>query len=989
MMAIGTMLQRQGVLLSLLLLTYVVIVTVVAAEDSSATTSYIDVHEVSSFSPDGGVESGYLFRVPLSSSTFSNLPPMAPRWSSNLALTADDGDRSGNSDTTYPSHRLLLPPESDMYLCYESKGLVDYSDPSGNTNIFDPDTMLSGYEESYILIPRGHCSFESKTRSAQRLGAVGVVIRNTLDSYYTLIDEDNVNVITDNEGHALPSWSNTQWPIEKKDYECGTNIASIGWRANVDPTLLLFDPPPYGEFGRNNMILTGPAVDGNLCALSGDAVTATRSYNFDSQCPSKRCLLTGRNSTIKVETSETTNDEHYYMEACCAWDVLLQMSSDGDNDGDLIPMYNEEEITIASLFVTMEKGDELYDLIVNADDYNAASDGSVRYINIVPYARWYPVVQHYSMILLWVLAVFTLWVSTYESAKEYRHSWKKISQAIDDGILVWQRIDGDTNATTSPAGGGSNRPRAGTDETIDSYDEVMVLQFAPGEVEMTTTSSSMTTTTPPAANIFHVHGNDDTSSRSIISTDVSTTTPSTRHLVVESDIASPVETRDENFVIEDVNDDDSPTETVNKSTADYENNAANDNSTASNDGFAPVGSFRPETEEAISTVPQQQQADSDTRSDTSTAAKPHRINLFLINALAGISIFCIFVFGVDKVLRILYAIVGSIAVKKNAIILLYEMVATNFLSDEASKKLNSSAFSGWKWIDILSAVPCGVLGITWMALGLFLVQPDNVFYWVYQDIMGVCLCILILEQIRFNNILLPTVILILLFFYYMSFFVIMPMIFGTSSVLNVASSTVNTVYCERYPSDSYCWGTLAPFPFVLLIPRFNDFRGGYALPLNLGVILFPGLLISFLARYDSAKWLVSKCSQIRTIDEEVMSEERSASQSRNILKRLRKALFSRYFGPLCIAYSIGLLGCYVSISVFKMRQPELIYIVPSCIGTLFFLGLWRRALSELWTGPKVMMKADRMIELAGKIPQAQFAASMEASNNLAETSSVI
>ena len=988
MMMATTMQRQEGALLSLLLLTFVVIVTVVvAAEDSSATTSYIDVHEVSSFSPNGGVESGYLFRVPLSTSTFSSLPPMAPRWSSNSALTADDGARSSeDSDTTYPAHRLLLPPESDMYLCSESIGLVDYSDPSGNTNIFDPDTMLSGYEQSYILIPRGHCSFESKTRSAQRLGASGVVIRNTLDSYYTLIDEDNVNVITDNEGHALPSWSNTQWPIEKYDYECGTNTAinGIGWRANVDPTLLLFDPPPYGEFGRNNKLLTGPAVDGNLCAMSGDAAAVPATTSFDSQCPSKRCVLTGRNSTMKVETSENTNDEHYYMEACCAWDVLLRMSSDGDNDGDFIPMYNEEEITIASLFVTMEKGEELYDLIVNADDYNAASDGSVRYINIVPYTRWYPLVPYYSMILLWVLAVFTLWVSTYESAKEYRHSWKKISQAINDGILVWQRIDG---APNEPAGGGgNNRPRAGTDDTIDSYDEVMELQFAPGEVEMTTTTTS---TTPPTANVFNVHGNNnDTSSRSIISTDVSTTTPSTRHL---ADTTSPgLETRDENFVIEDINDD-SPTETANKVTFDHENNAANDNSTPSNGEFAPVGSFRPETEEAISTAPQQQpqqQAESDTHSNPAAAAKPQGMSVFLIIAFAAISIFCIFVFGVDKVLRILYVIVGSIAVKKNAIVPLYEMVATKFLSD-ASKKLHSSSFRGMKWIDVLSAVPCGILGITWMALGLFLVQPNNVFYWVYQDIMGVCLCILILEQIRFNNISLPTVILLLLFFYHMSFFVIMPLIFGTSSVLNVASSTVDTVYCEKYPSDSICWGALAPFPFALLIPRFNDYRGGYALPLALGDILFPGLLISFLARYDSAKRLVSKCYQIRILGEEVVSEERSASQSRNILKRLRKALFSRYFGPLCIAYSIGLLGCYVSVSVTKISQPTLIYIVPSCIGTLFFLGLWRRALSELWTGPQVMVKADRMIELAGKIPQARVAASMEASNNLAETSSVI
>jgi hypothetical protein len=74
----------------------------------------------------------------------------------------------------------------DPLLCGKSSGLVDYRDPSasaayGGGAFDDPDTRLSGFEGAYVLVPRGRCSFESKARSAHRLGALGVVVRNTLD----------------------------------------------------------------------------------------------------------------------------------------------------------------------------------------------------------------------------------------------------------------------------------------------------------------------------------------------------------------------------------------------------------------------------------------------------------------------------------------------------------------------------------------------------------------------------------------------------------------------------------------------------------------------------------------------------------------------------------------------------------------------------------------------------------------------------------------
>ena len=150
--------------------------------NASIPTSYIDIHLITSFTSTGSLESGYLFRVPASGSNFGGSPPKAPKWATKTALTSGNGgsgkDGSGlngskvsNVKSSHPSHRLVFPPQDlDEYLCNEAKGISDYSNPSGNSQVFDPDTLLSGYEDTYILVPRGHCTFEAKARSAQRLG---------------------------------------------------------------------------------------------------------------------------------------------------------------------------------------------------------------------------------------------------------------------------------------------------------------------------------------------------------------------------------------------------------------------------------------------------------------------------------------------------------------------------------------------------------------------------------------------------------------------------------------------------------------------------------------------------------------------------------------------------------------------------------------------------------------------------------------------------
>lgn len=84
-----------------------------------------------------------------------------------------------------------------------------------------------------------------------------------------------------------------------------------------------------------------------------------------------------------------------------------------------------------------------------------------------------------------------------------------------------------------------------------------------------------------------------------------------------------------------------------------------------------------------------------------------------------------------------------------------------------------------------------------------------------------------------------------------------------------------------------------------------------------------------------------------------------------------------------IAYALGLTIMYIFHWTMRRALPPMLILVPLCLGTTLFLGWRRRELSELWAGPRIMKKANRMVGVAGKIPEARAAAAREASNNLA------
>ncbi|KAL7466917.1 hypothetical protein ACHAXS_007190 [Conticribra weissflogii] len=1041
-------------------LTTVLLVAVATPAHSATPTIYLDIRRtttlpISPTTPRGGVEVDFLYRISAAGADFAPAPPKAPKEADYHPLsdalnhlTANKYKSGGGGSSTgggnhisknYPSYQLSLPPSDDPRLCAESLGTADYSNPAGNTDVFDPSSSsLPPLDGRYVLVERGDCSFEAKVRSAQRLGAAGVVVRNTLESRYGLVDENAASSSSKGKGndYAPPDWSNTRWPLPQKDYECGsssslTSTRRIGLRAEISASLLSFSPAPY-DGSHNDPILSGSMADGNLCSYD----YALDYDDFREKCPSERCLLTGRNGT----------DDDTKLEACCAWDVVHRMASDGVDD-DAVPQEEEEPIVIPALFITMERGDELHQLIYDSErnnDLSTATLGEVEFISVVPYARYYPNF-HWEGLVLWVLAVFALWVSCWMSAGEYRRCWKVVRMAVDEGILVFQ-----WGGTGGDAEGEGRRGRADTDDTVDLAED-LELELAEGSgtqdlalnVEMTDTSAGDAAT-----------ASDDGAGRVDVG-DENNNLESGKSGAVEASTENEPNTQESNISDEYVDDDvKSANDSSSGAATSSEYNDTADLLNVGGGGEAPVSSeeelvpaqnrtaedaaenitadatFSPEQQQPQQHQQQQRQQQEqqqhrqiDMRHSTSTRSemimeiKAFHAVMFVIVA-SGV-LFVLFFFNLYKVVRVVYGLGGSFCLSRIIFYPLCELLSSKY--PRAKKVLKSVPFRNlpvlrgfsFQWVDIICFILAYGMGIAWIYIGFNRVDPlSSNYFWIVQNIMGVCYCILILGLIHINTIMVATVLLVLIFFYDIFYVFLTPYLFGTSVMIDVATgegSAVDADHCEKYPFDKACMGSQAPLPMLLAVPWTNDFRGGTSM-IGLGDIIFPGLLISFAARFDSAKELVKRCSRTTTARNGAMNEDEAAridtlgevppsssstssslspSRYHHHIGRIRKALFHGYFGPLVIAYAIGLILAYVAVWTTGRGQPALLYLVPCCLGTMLLLGWKKKQLSELWAGPKIMRKANQIVATANGIPAVREAAARDANSDLAETTSFV
>ena len=257
-------------------------------------------------------------------------------------------------------------------------------------------------------------------------------------------------------------------------------------------------------------------------------------------------------------------------------------------------------------------------------------------------------------------------------------------------------------------------------------------------------------------------------------------------------------------------------------------------------------------------------------------------------------------------------------------------------------------------LDVAAAALSYGIGAAWLWVGFSVPRPGDVaFYWIVQNVFGMCMCMLFLETIKLNAIKVGAVLLVVAFFYDIFFVFLTPLFtkHGESIMVNVATSggppKADPAWCEKYPFDANCRGG-DPLPMLFAIPRIGDYQGGSSM-LGLGDIFLPGLLLSFASRFDESKRLMGMVSggSGRVVANNACPVSAGATQGRNgrssnPLSFLCSCCFSNgYFGPVMVAYAIGLFMANAAVYIMEMGQPALLYLVPCCLGTMVCMG--RRA----------------------------------------------
>lgn len=285
----------------------------------------------------------------------------------------------------------------------------------------------------------------------------------------------------------------------------------------------------------------------------------------------------------------------------------------------------------------------------------------------------------------------------------------------------------------------------------------------------------------------------------------------------------------------------------------------------------------------------------------------------------------------------------------------------------------------WQWEDLLVPAVWSIGDLLALVLSFgiaifwFLTRFQS-YSWVFQDIFGICFCLVFLRTARLPNLKVATVLLVLVFMYDVFMVFISPYIFHESVMIKVATggaqSTatggVSSGYCLRYPTDTKHDCRSESMPILLRVPKLLDWRAGTSL-LGLGDIVLPGLLLVFCARYDYATrgQLFGRLTPPhgkmfgRRLTTDAMSGPATvatASRDLDIGAELgsAKESYPCRRGLFCLlmwGYTIGLLLANVAVVVSGSGQPALMYLVPCTLGLLAIVG-WRRGiLNKLWEGP--------------------------------------
>jgi len=563
-----------------------------------------------------------------------------------------------------------------------------------------------------------------------------------------------------------------------------------------------------------------------------------------------------------------------------------------------IPATNEA-VTIPTVYITMEEATLLLDVVRGANDSQSGDP-----VVLTMYQRYRPE-YNFSAVMIWALGVFVAWIASYHSSVEYRRLGKALMAKREmDARMEGDEVGrgGDDRSQGVGSVGRRGRSRSPPSSSSVSSNERQIQQQPPQQgVEMGRSGSNISNTERGAGG--------------------------------------------EERVI-----------------------------------------YRAESSSSSS----QPQYVEDPDSLELTAS--HAVGFIV---MASTSLLVLFFFKIYSVVKIMYAFGCSGALAQIIIhpglVHLFQRIKWDrplrtiewMTEEDATRAALHGGFKGhcliclWQLIGPISAVDVAAMiisygiGATWLYVAFMIPHPDTIaFYWIIQDIFGLCMCILFLQTIKLNAIKVGAILLIVAFFYDIFFVFVTPLLtkHGESIMVNVATSggppKADPAWCEKYPWDANCKGG-DPLPMLFAIPRIGDYQGGSSL-LGLGDIVLPGLLLSFASRFDEAKRLIGVVGGGSGTMRNNGCPDGAVGgggmmKSSNPLCFLCCCCRGGYFGPVMVAYAIGLLMANAAVYIMEMGQPALLYLVPCCLGTVVYMGHKAGELNDLWEGPRVIRSADALM----------------------------
>ncbi|CAA7026484.1 unnamed protein product [Microthlaspi erraticum] len=264
--------------------------------------------------------------------------------------------------------------------------------------------------------------------------------------------------------------------------------------------------------------------------------------------------------------------------------------------------------------------------------------------------------------------------------------------------------------------------------------------------------------------------------------------------------------------------------------------------------------------------------------------------IFVISASTFLVLLFFFMSSWFIVILTIFFCIGGIQGMHNIITTLITMRCNTC----GQKKVKVPMFGNVTILSLMVLLFCSVVAVIW-----FLNRKAS-YAWVGQNIFGICLMINVLQVARLPNIRVATILLCCAFVYDIFWVFVSPLIFKQSVMIAVARGSKDT-------GES--------IPMLLRFPRLSDPWGGFNM-IGFGDILFPGLLICFIFRYD---------------------------------KENHKGTVRGYFPWLMFGYGLGLFLTYLGLWVMNGHgQPALLYLVPCTLGITVILGLVRGEVKDLW-----------------------------------------